>query len=284
MTDGRCLCGTVRYQADGPWQTLLHCHCSMCRKHHGGSFATFASTALSGFSYLSGQDAVASYASSPSGQRSFCTVCGAVAPVRLDAMGLALCPAGNLDGDLGIKPQGHMFAASRAPWTTLDDGLPRWDEFPTDFGPVPTVERPTLSLKPGVTQGGCLCGQVAYQYSGAPVRMRNCHCSRCRRSRSAAFSTTVFVPEARFRWGRGAAQVVVYKLPEAEFFSTAFCRHCGSTLPWLAQGPGVWVIPAGSLDDDPGLLPESHIFVGSKASWYEISDALPRWDTRPPPA
>lgn len=32
----------------------------------------------------------------------------------------------------------------------------------------------------------------------------------------------------------------------------------------------------GTLDDDPGIKPSSHIFVGSKAPWFDITDDLPR--------
>ena len=42
------------------------------------------------------------------------------------------------------------------------------------------------------------------------------------------------------------------------------------------------VVPAGSLDDDPGAREELHIFVGSKAPWYEIADDLPRHEAYPP--
>jgi hypothetical protein len=42
------------------------------------------------------------------------------------------------------------------------------------------------------------------------------------------------------------------------------------------------VVPAGSLDDDPGARGKIHIFVGSKASWYEIADDLPQHDAYPP--
>jgi hypothetical protein len=41
------------------------------------------------------------------------------------------------------------------------------------------------------------------------------------------------------------------------------------------------VIPAGGLDHDPGLRPQMHIFVGSKAPWFEIADDLPRYDAAP---
>jgi hypothetical protein len=41
-------------------------------------------------------------------------------------------------------------------------------------------------------------------------------------------------------------------------------------------------VVVGSLDDDAGTHPREHIFVGSKAPWYEILDALPQYDQWPP--
>jgi hypothetical protein len=37
-------------------------------------------------------------------------------------------------------------------------------------------------------------------------------------------------------------------------------------------------IPAAAIDDDPGIKPERHIFTEFKASWDEITDALPQFD------
>jgi hypothetical protein len=255
----------------------------MCRKHHGSSFATFASTALGGFRFLAGQSAIASYASSPSGQRSFCTGCGSVTPLLLEAAGVALCPAGNLDGDLGLTPQGHMFASSRAPWTSLEDGLPRWDAYPPGID-GPSFERPRVEPKPGTLQGSCLCGDVAFEYHGAPARMLHCHCSRCRRSRGAPHATNLGGPMENFRWVRGLAQVTLYKLPEAQIFSAAFCQRCGSQVPWMNPARGTAVMPAGSLDDDPGLRPTGHIHLTSKAGWFTLpDDGLTRFDDSPLP-
>ena len=43
----------------------------------------------------------------------------------------------------------------------------------------------------------------------------------------------------------------------------------------------MWNIPVGSLDDDPGLEPKGHIYVGSKADWFEITGDLPRYEEMP---
>jgi len=47
--------------------------------------------------------------------------------------------------------------------------------------------------------------------------------------------------------------------------------------------PGNYGLAMGTLDDDPGVLPSYHIFVGSKAAWYDITDHLPQFDTFPAP-
>ena len=62
-----------------------------------------------------GQDQIAVYPSSDEGRRPFCKTCGSVAPMVMEAAGLAIVPAGNLDGDPGVGPPVHMFGASRAP-------------------------------------------------------------------------------------------------------------------------------------------------------------------------
>jgi hypothetical protein len=36
----------------------------------------------------------------------------------------------------------------------------------------------------------------------------------------------------------------------------------------------------GTLDDDPGVRPSLHLFVGSKAPWHDIADALPQHAAR----
>src|SRR5262245_36892858 len=75
VTRGSWLCGTLRYEIDAPFQMMMHCHCSMCRKHHGAPFATFALGPLPAFRWLSGEDAVATYRSSEQGSRSYCRQC-----------------------------------------------------------------------------------------------------------------------------------------------------------------------------------------------------------------
>ena len=281
MTRGACLCGTVQYEIAGPFSLMMHCHCSMCRKHHGASFATFVAAPYEGFRWLAGEDAVVSYPSSEHGRRSFCRHCGSVTPTLLPDAGLAIAPAGNLEGELDIAPQFHAFVGSKAPYYRITDSLPQHEAMPPEFGGGAGIERPRVEPRQGVIQGSCLCGAVAYTVRN-PQRMYHCHCSRCRRGRSAAHATNVFLKLEDLAFERGEELVAQYKVPDAQFFTVAFCTRCGSGAPRVARDRGFATVPAGTLDTDPGELPLQHIYIGSKAPWFEIADDLPRYREMPP--
>ena len=78
------------------------------------------------------------------------------------------------------------------------------------------------------------------------------------------------------RLDRGRENVASYKVPEAKYFAHWFCKHCGSSMPRLDEERAIAIVPMGAFDDDPGVRPELHIFVDSKAAWEEITDDLPR--------
>lgn len=58
------------------------------------------------------------------------------------------------------------------------------------------------------------------------------------------------------------------------------CRECFSLLYWTGY-EGKIRVPYGTLLDEPTLKPTAHMFVGSKASWFEILDDLPQHDRHP---
>jgi hypothetical protein len=282
MNPGSCLCGALRFEA-GPIDSLEHCHCSMCRRHHGSMFATFATAITRNFTWLAGEDEITNYRSSGRGRRPFCGNCGSVAPVVLPNWpDIVFVPAGNLEEDPGVRPSFHMFAASAPAWFPITDALPRYDTFPPEFSEGAVVEDPpALVARPGVVHGHCLCGAIAFELSGEPERLHNCHCSRCRRARGAAHATNAFFQRGQLNWLSGEGNIVNYKLPEAKRFGQAFCRDCGSTMPRVVASTGYVVAPCGSLDTPPGIPVQSHIFVGSKAPWHEITDQIPQWETLP---
>lgn len=278
---GSCLCGAVTYQISGPFNMMVHCHCSMCRKHHGAAFATFVGAPLMSFKWLSGEDQVACYASSENGRRGFCRHCGSVTPTLVKEMDLALVPAGNLEGDPGVRPQSHVFVASKASWYTITDDLPQYEEYPPEFG-IGGVTRPVVEPREGVVMGSCLCNSIAYEITGTPLRTAHCHCTRCRRGRSAAHASNLLYKPDDFRFTRQDAPIGDYRVPEARFFGQSFCTQCGGIVPRVSKERGAVVVPAGPLDTDPGVRPAAHIYVGSKACWFDITDSTPQFEEMMP--
>jgi hypothetical protein len=129
-------------------------------------------------------------------------------------------------------------------------------------------------------RGSCLCGSVRYEINGAIGKPSHCHCSQCRKAHGAAFGSYSKANSADFRFTSGEAEVRAYA--SSPGVRRTFCGRCGSTLQYLADAhPDLVWFTAGTLDDDPGVRASYHIFVGSKAPWYEIEDTLPRYDTRP---
>jgi len=283
MVRGSCLCGTVAFEAEAPFELMHHCHCSRCRKAHGSPFATYAGVAEDRFRWTSGRDSVARHESIPAFFRCFCGRCGSVVP-GAPADGKVFIPVGLLDEDPGARPLAHIFYASRAPWYEAHDSLPRFDAYPEGFDAAVVPDRPPLD-PPGGLRGSCLCGGVTYVVDGAALRAWSCHCSRCRKARSAAHASNLFTTADGVRFTRGEDLVVEYKVPEARYFRHRFCRACGSSMPRIDRERNLAVVPMGSLDDDPGAAkPNRNILVSSKAPWYQITADLPQDAELPPSA
>jgi len=128
-------------------------------------------------------------------------------------------------------------------------------------------------------KGGCLCGAVRYEITGALGVTGHCHCSTCRRSHGAAFATWATVEPVQFRWTSGADEITEFD--SSPGLKRCFCRRCGSPLA-ITESDGVHGIVLGTVDGDPGVRPLAHMFVGSKAPWHEIADDLPQFDEWPP--
>jgi len=121
----------VQYQAEGEIDDFSHCHCSQCRRLHGAAFASFGGVKRKDFRYVSGESELKSYASSESHARVFCGHCGSNILVELSTEPDALYVAmGTVNGDPQLPPGYHIYVGSKAPWHTINDDLPAYDEEP----------------------------------------------------------------------------------------------------------------------------------------------------------
>jgi len=132
-------------------------------------------------------------------------------------------------------------------------------------------------------RGGCLCGEVRFEVDRLSGPFELCHCARCRKASGAAFVSAVGAEARDFRLLSGAQRIQTYEAPLLECpprYRVAFCSRCGSPVPDPPEEGGFFEIPAGLLDDDPGLRPERHIFVECQSRWFSISDSLPQLTKR----
>ena len=129
--------------------------------------------------------------------------------------------------------------------------------------------------------GGCLCGGVQYKITGDVLRFYHCHCSRCRKITGTGHATNIMVVADTVDWLAGESLLSNYKVPEAKRFYSQFCAQCGSPLPRQVPERGMVVIPAGSLDSNPGIKPEAQIFWDSRAEWSCEAGGLPTFAEYP---
>lgn len=132
-------------------------------------------------------------------------------------------------------------------------------------------------------RGSCLCGAVTFEATTVTGPMETCHCNRCRKLSGTAAMTAIGVRAEDFRFLSGGDLIRSYAAPilyAEPAYRSYFCSRCGSALPADDVTTGFMEIPAGLLDDDPGLRPDKHIFVELMAPWDQIHDGLPQYTIR----
>jgi hypothetical protein len=123
--------------------------------------------------------------------------------------------------------------------------------------------------------GKCGCGAVRYRVADEFLYASNCHCSRCRAATGSAFKPFAGIEREKLEIVEGADRLLVDG--EASLNDTR-CAACGSLLFSVVREGEYVHIALGSLVDAPSLRPTKHIFVGSKAPWFEITDDLPQFE------
>lgn len=126
-------------------------------------------------------------------------------------------------------------------------------------------------------KGSCLCGGIGYEIRGPLTGVLNCHCTMCRKAHGAAFRSRARINAEDFSLVRGADLLTFYESSAGNH--RGFCRVCGSPiLSRFDDDKTQYGLPLGALDNDPGVAPMCHVFVGDKAPWHRITDELPQFD------
>ncbi|PTE09123.1 GFA family protein [Mesorhizobium helmanticense] len=123
--------------------------------------------------------------------------------------------------------------------------------------------------------GKCLCGAVHYAVADEFIYAANCHCSNCRRTTGSAFKPFAGIEREKLSLTKGEDNLLIFGDGTNH---DVHCKSCGSLLYSVVRD-GVFVhVAMGTLVDEPAIRPTQHIFVGSKAQWFTITDDLPQYE------
>ena len=124
-------------------------------------------------------------------------------------------------------------------------------------------------------KGSCACGEVAYEIRGEFIGpICHCHCWQCRKHSGTSFGTTVGIQADDLFFVAGKSRLSSWESSPGVHRFFASC--CGSPIfKHYDKMPKLYGFRLGTLDSDPGLRVEKHIWVGSKVPWVELMDGLP---------
>jgi hypothetical protein len=129
---GGCLCGALRYQADGDPLYAGYCFCADCRKASGSGFVPFMGFPASAMRFSGeARQFVSKAARGGDAVRNFCPVCGGLVfggIVGKDQQHTIY--AGSLDDPSAFRPTVALFARDRATWVVLPPGLQVFETMP----------------------------------------------------------------------------------------------------------------------------------------------------------
>jgi len=129
------------------------------------------------------------------------------------------------------------------------------------------------------TQGGCQCGAIRYEITGAPVIVAICHCTMCRRANAAPAVAWAMFHESQVAFTRDTP---TFYGSSAEA-KRGFCPACGTQISFTAGYiPGLIDITVGSLDEPHAVAPALHYWDSERLPWVEFSDRLPKHAAFPP--
>ena len=121
--------------------------------------------------------------------------------------------------------------------------------------------------------GGCQCGGIRYEMTGAPQKVVVCHCTACQRQSGSAFGMTLIFKEENFGLTKGELKTFASKSDAGRAKLGAFCPECGTRIYHKPEWrKGMVAVKPGTLDDTSMLKPDINIWTGSKQPWITIPE------------
>lgn len=129
--------------------------------------------------------------------------------------------------------------------------------------------------------GHCLCGQLSYTVSGAPIIVAHCHCDDCQRLTGSGHSTGAMFPASQLTLEGVTAE---YKLTSANGnrVTRIFCPSCGSPIHGKNTAmEGFVTINLGTMDDSDGFEAGVTVFCRNRRSWDAMDESIESYDAQP---
>ena len=115
-------------------------------------------------------------------------------------------------------------------------------------------------------EGGCLCGKVRFTVENRFEQLYLCHCSQCRKITGSAYASILLSQPDRLEWLAGEDNINRFEYPGRNF-TKAFCRDCGSGVPYLNQPGTALIVPAGAFDDAPHTDGQANTISAVRPQW-----------------
>ncbi|QEQ96532.1 GFA family protein [Neptunomonas concharum] len=124
-------------------------------------------------------------------------------------------------------------------------------------------------------KGSCLCRAIEYEVDSLDMPIIFCHCKTCQKAHAAPFAPTAGVLRAHFRWLRGKDKLSSFESSPGKI--RHFCSVCGTQL--VAERPAQphVILRVATLDDDPEVKPEAHIWTKHDVEWLE-DEGIPSYE------
>jgi hypothetical protein len=126
-----CMCGAVAVEITGEPAVMAYCHCASCRGWLGAPIHAAALWPTPNVNVVKGEGRLGLFKKTEASHRYFCSGCGSPVLVRHPALGMTDVPAGTVAG-LAYQPTLHVNYGEKV--LAVRDGLPKFKDFPKEFG------------------------------------------------------------------------------------------------------------------------------------------------------
>jgi hypothetical protein len=144
---------------------------------------------------------------------------------------------------------------------------------------VQSFEAPRFALDAQSLTGQCACGRIQFMVQNEFEYAYYCHCSRCRARTGSVFAAIGGIAIDKLEVIAGHEHLLLEG--ECSDGYGARCGCCHSFLFSAVRARQYLHVSLGVVSGTPGRLPDHHVYVGSKAPWYQITDTLPQYAETP---